>query len=174
MTKTTRKLLIFLVIVALAGAVMVGYKIYDYLETPLFAEQPDLSDEILIDIFHKDPQVFEQLYKMVTEDNMMTHVDNNWTEPANLPKDRVAEYRKLFKEAGIYGGVNVSVDRKKIEFITSAQGWVASGSSKGYMYLTKMPEKLVDNIDVLQEHSRMDVCLYRHIEGNWYLYYVKD
>ncbi len=175
-TSTKKVLFIFagafsvLVIVVLAFA---AYFIYTF---PSFEDKyPHQSDEIMISRFHEQRAEFEQLKAMAVADDLMSRVDEDRTQPANLPADRVAEYRRLFKIAGTPRGVSKAPKLGLIEFIASSQGWVASGSSKGYIY-SKGKRPSGDFVDSLDDESKLrvlDKYYLRHIEDDWYLFFQR-
>jgi hypothetical protein len=144
---------------------------------PDFSGQPHLPDEQLIENFKTHRAEFEKLVAMVLEDKSLTRVDEDWTQPENLANLRVAEYRQLFKVVGTPRGVSARLNRESIEFIASSQGWAVHGSSKGYLYSEKTPEyygKPIDGLDEISLAERPYGSGYRHIEGNWYLYFGGD
>lgn len=144
---------------------------------PDFAGQPHLPDEQLIKNFQTHRAEFEKLVAMVLEDKNLTRVDEDWTQPENLPAARVAEYRRLFRIVGTPRGVVARIDRETIEFWASSQGWVAHGSSKGYLYADKCPSrdgKTEESLDEMSLAERPYGFGCRHIEGKWYLYFEGD
>jgi hypothetical protein len=181
MKKRTKKIFLFSAgaLVLLTGSFLV-YGIYSFMTSPLFGEAlDDQPDDVLITNFHMHRAEFEQLREMSTEDATMTRVDDNWTNPATLNSDRVAEYRRLFKVIGTPRGIIADLNRDRIEFISTSHGWFSSGSFKGYLYLKERPNlkerpiKLVDNLDSYGWHTEMDTFVIRHIEGNWYLFFQR-
>ncbi len=144
---------------------------------PDFSGQPHLPDEQLIENFKAHRAEFEKLVAMVLEDKSLTRVDENSTRPENFATSRVAEYRQLFKIVGTPRSVSARLNRESIEFIASSQGWAVHGSSKGYLYSEKKPEyygKPIDSLDEMSLAKRPFGSGYRHIEGNWYLYFEGD
>jgi hypothetical protein len=147
-----------------------------YMLPPLFADDPHQSDEVMIARFQKHREEFEQLRAMALADDVMTRVDENWTDPPNLANDRVAEYRRLFKIAGIPRGISKYPGRVQIEFIASSQGWVASGSSKGYIYSGgKRPlGEFVVSLNDPTNFRELDRYFLRPIENDWYLFFKRS
>jgi len=144
---------------------------------PDFSGQPHLPDKQLIENFHTHRAEFEKLVAMVLEDRNLTRVDETWTEPQDFSAQRIAEYRKLDKAIGIPRGLSAPISREQIEFIASAQGWVAHGSTKGYLYGEKCPGYIgetVESLDGMSLAERPSGSGCRHIEGKWYLYFVSD
>lgn len=181
MKKRTKKISLLSAgaLVLVAGSFL-AYGIYTFITSPLFGEEPDdKPDDILIANFTEHRAEFERVREMSAEDTMMTRVDNTWTNPSTLDSARVAEYRRLFKIIGTPRGITVRHDHDWIEFMSTSHGWVASSSSKGYLYfkgnttLKGGPFKLVDNLDGYGWHSQYTFVI-RHIEGDWYLYFERS
>lgn len=142
-----------------------------------FEGQPHLPDDQLIANFQAHKPEFERLRLMILEDKGLTRVDVDWTQPNDpttigVTPERIAEYRRLFTQLGLARGF--SAYRHDIEFLASCQGWVASGSSKGYLYKAKPPLTLEDNLDQYSSQERAVGYGYRKIEGSWYLYFEAD
>jgi hypothetical protein len=144
-----------------------------------FEGQPHLADDQLIGKFHEHRADFERLREMVLEDRGLTRVDDDWTAPSDpttigVTADRIAEYRLLFKKLGLARGFSAGLDRREIELLASAQGWVAHGSHKGYVYTVRVTESLDADLDHYSSQERPLGSGYRRIEGNWYLYFYGD
>lgn len=139
---------------------------------------PHKSDEELIANFQSHREEFNRLLQMVMEDKALSRVDINWTSPANpqavgISRERVDEYRALFKKLGVPRGFNAFQARGVFEFIASAQGLSTGGSSKGYIYFKWRPVHVVESLDEYRQLTDKPYSypVYRHIEGNWYLFY---
>jgi hypothetical protein len=133
----------------------------------------------LIAKFHEHKVEFERLRVLVIEDRGLTRVDEDWTDPADpttigVSVERIAEYRSTFRKLALARGVSAGIDRREIELLASAQGWVAHGSRKSYVYTTSVPESLNDALDQYSSQERPVGSGYRRIEGNWYLYFYGD
>jgi hypothetical protein len=116
---------------------------------------------------------------MVLDDKRLTRVDEDWTAPEDpttigVTAERIAEYRALFKKLGLARGFSAGLDRREIELWASAQGWVAHGSHKGYVYTARVPESLDTDLDQYSSRERPLGSGYRRIEGNRYLYFYGD
>lgn len=144
---------------------------------PDVSGQPHQSDEELIANFNSHKAEFEKLLAMVLEDKMLSRVDENYTEPSDaqavgISQERIAEYRRLFRELGIARGFSAPDSRDYVEFISSSQGWVDSGSSKGYLYGTGQTQMaLIDSLDKFSSQPRPRGSGRRRIEGKWSLYF---
>ena len=143
---------------------------------------PHKSDEELIANFHSHRPEFDRLLQMINEDQGLLRVDDSWTSPENpqavgISRERIDAYHGLFRRAGIPRGFSAFQTRDFIEFIASAQGLVVSGSSKGYLYATEPPPRLVDDLDNYRPQDKglsRAFPVFRHIEGNWYLFFEAD
>lgn len=156
--------------IVLACVGVVAYFIYTF---PSFDDYPHQSDEIMISRFYEHRAEFEHLKAMAGEDDLMRRVDDTWTDPANLPNERVAEYRRLFKLVGTPRGISKYRDKKQIVFLASTLGWVGSGSAKGYLYSPgKRPSgKFVESLNDREGLRGLDIYFLRPIEGDWYLFF---
>jgi len=175
MKKRTKKIFLFGAgaLVLLTGSFLV-YEIYSFMSAPLFGEeQPHQPDDVMIANFREHRADFEQLKTMLIRDALITRVDCDWTDPDNLPKEVTEDYRRLFKIVGTPRGISASLDRSQIDFIASSQGWVASGSSNGYAFLAKPPEITEDSLDHYTENRGQEAYAFRHIDGNWYLFFER-
>src|SRR5712691_8233039 len=144
---------------------------------PDFTGQPHLPDQQLIENLKAHRPEFEKLVVMILEDKTLTRVDEDWTQPKDFDQKRIAEYRRLFQVVGTPRGFSAPTTREPIEFIASSQGWVAHGSSKGYLYADKCPEyigKTVESLDGISLVQRPAGSGCRHIDGKWYLYFTSD
>lgn len=162
------------IVAALVIAFMVVAGWFIYTMEPLFGEEQEHQpDAVMIDNFLEHRDEFERLREMVVRDRSITRVDNDWTHPENLPKDLVEEYRRLFKTIGTPRGISARPDRSKIDFIASARGWVASGSTKGYSYIEEPPRDLENSLDEYNPGMGGETYACRHIEGKWYLFFER-
>ncbi|CAN5498102.1 hypothetical protein BH10ACI3_BH10ACI3_08860 [soil metagenome] len=175
MKKRTKKILLLSAgaLVLVVGSFL-ACGIYSFMASPFLGEEiDDQPDAVLINNFHSQKAEFEQLREMVIQDQTMSRVDNDWTDPSTFDTTRVAEYRRLFKVIGTPRGV-IAYDRERIRLISSSHGWFSSGSTKGYLYLKKPPKNLADSLDNYGWHTKMDTFAVRHIEGNWYLFFDRS
>lgn len=139
-----------------------------------FEDQEHLPDELLIQKFHRDRAEFENLRSMLERDSYIFRIDDNWSDPANLSDEILTKYRRMFKQLGIPRGFYNRRNPLRIELIASSQGWVTSGSTKGYEYRETKPESLEESLDQFHDGTVTHwTQAYRHIEGNWYLYFER-
>jgi len=99
---------------------------------------------------------------MAKEDSNMVRIakDFTWTKDnAMFPRpkselgitnERWEKYKSLFYKLGLEAGIlNYQPDR--VELISSTEGLLTGGSSKGYIYLENVPDRLetsLDNYDI--------------------------
>lgn len=134
------------------------------------------SDQSLIANFEKNQATFNELIAMIREDKGLERVDDNWTNPndpaaVGVTNERIAKYRKMFKDLNIPRGFSSSTEPVRIELLASTSGLSISGSSKGYAFLKNKPKPIVDNLDDYISSDSQSSIAYRPISGNWYLFY---
>ena len=139
--------------------------------------QPHKSDEEMIHSFKTHQRQFKQLVSMIMHDKGLLRVDTDWTLPKDpgamgVSQNRIGEYRRVMRELGISRGFSADGERKEIKFISTAEGDVTHGSSKGYLYTRISPGEL--DSDLNEVIKKGDFYGYRRIEGDWYLFYEKD
>jgi len=149
---------------------------------------PHDTDDILIQNFVDNQQVFEEIVAKVLRDGDVKRVGHNWYELTDgisredNPK-RIAEYRKLFKKISIDDGIQVnysSTGEVRVLFYSSCIGFLSPGSCKGYAYepYPRDASILVDSIDDFEPKATRSAYwwIQRKIEGkdNWYLYFDSD
>jgi hypothetical protein len=141
------------------------------------------NDQQMISRFYDHQADFETLVKMSDEDSRVTRIAKDFTRLDNsaawprsdvgFSEERWNEYRRLFKNVNSDIGVDRSKDGS-VYITTYAFGMVTGGDEKGYAYLQNSPENLVVSIDDSKSSARSNVPIYRHISGNWYLFYSWD
>ena len=135
------------------------------------------SDERMIANFQQHRKTFEQLSAMVQADKGLTRVDENWTQP-NDPQEvhvspaRIQKYRDLLNSADVPRGFSSSDTPLEIQFFYYLDGNFAScETTKGYAYLPQPPAKQQKSLNDCPQNGDEFLSEYRHIEGNWYLFY---
>jgi hypothetical protein len=113
---------------------------------------------------------------MFQSDKKLGRVAYDFTRPEKpgeigITEERIKEYRRFFDELKLTAGIEGYEPKDSVMFIRSTQGLSISGSSKGFAYLEKRPELLVDSLDDYRSKDGRSFTAFRHIEGNWYLYY---
>ena len=135
------------------------------------------SDQELIANFQHHRPAFNQLLLMAQADRGLSSVSDGWTNPENLAtagvsQGRVDHYHKLLKVAGLQ---SCSADESHQDVTLTAWGIgnaLSSDELKGYAFLVKPPQTVLDTLDASQpDDRRFGVQVYRHIQGNWYLFY---
>ena len=112
---------------------------------------------------------------MAQADKGLTRVGYNWTVPdeplsIGIPHSRINQYRMLFGVTGTAGGF--WADAESVEFDYWGHGSaISSDTDKGYIYAKKAPTPLLPILDGCHPTGENLTFAYRHIEGNWYLYY---
>lgn len=140
-------------------------------------DKPHASDSTLMRLFSDQKSIFNELAAMIEEDKSLERVDDTWVhpDPAPISRERLAKYRRLLKNVGCVRGFSHFSGSKGITIFASCNGLVTGGSAKGYYYSVTPPGPLVADIDSYrQEHTGLSYEVYRHIAGNWYLWYECD
>ncbi len=143
------------------------------------------SDEEMLETFQEQRRTFETLRRMFEADTTLELVNENSVVPNRaITSDRAVQYRQLMDRAGVSSAkaVRHSREGKSTFFFTAYTiGLSISGRSKGYSYDPVRPDSIVDNltrferrIDSLRDQGQKIFApfVYRHIEGNWYLYFT--
>lgn len=134
------------------------------------------SDQVLEQRLRSQQADFDKLASMLNEDSDVVRIGLknvflNEGSRRELSKERVDEYRRLFKrvelEAGIHrDGVGV------VRLIASTEGLLVPNSEKSYVYSRTAPSPLVESLDQIIKNNRGDQSpVYKKLYGNWYLYY---
>ena len=134
------------------------------------------SDERLIENFRAHKAEFDQLLRTFLADRGLTRVAEDFTRPDNagvvgVSAESLKAYRRLFDRLGLKGGVEGPEPKEIVLFYASTQGLGVSGSSKGYAYCKERPPRLADDLDAYRPTDKESFTVFRHLEGNWYLYY---
>jgi hypothetical protein len=134
------------------------------------------SDQSLLDNFQTHKAEFNQLLQMFLADKGLGRVAYDFTRPEHpenigISSDRLQQYRKLFSRLGLSEGIEGYDEKELVWFHASAQGLSVTGSGKGYAYLTKPPPLIVESLDNYWSKDGKSFTAFRHIEGNWYLYF---
>jgi len=142
---------------------------------------PAPPDADLIQNFTKHRADFEEIVKMASHDKGLTRVDRDWTNPRDpskigISQVRIDRYRALFRDAQIPRGFSAGSEpggkQIDVSFMFWGFGFAASDEyGKGYAYLTTPPKALRTTLDGFEPRFRQPYDIYRHVEGNWYLYF---
>lgn len=134
------------------------------------------SDQALIENFQTHKTEFNQLLQMFLTDDALISVAFDWTDPKEpqtigITQERLDAYRRLFRKLGLPKGISGYGGKNRILFFSSTRGLGVSGSGKGYAYVKEPPELVVDNLDNYKSKDGKSFTAYKHIEGNWYLFF---
>ncbi|MGH7866176.1 MAG: hypothetical protein ACREP9_00765 [Candidatus Dormibacteraceae bacterium] len=135
------------------------------------------SDSVMIRHFDREEAAFDKLVKMVSADKALVRVDEDWTMPADtrgigVSARRLAAYRELLREAGTPRGFKVLQANTGYDFYFWLRGSAISDDvEKGFAYRTSPPEHIVQTLDGIRADSGKYMVVYRHIVGDWYLFY---
>lgn len=129
------------------------------------------SDENLIEAFKGNRASFEAIVAMIQQDADLKNKPDYLR--VRIAQDELGSYRQILTQLNIpVMYVDHSLD---VEFAASNLGYAFSGSSKGYSFLKKKPADVVDNLDTFQSKQTSNSgSAYRHIDGNWYLFYESN
>jgi hypothetical protein len=103
------------------------------------------TDATLIAQFHRSRVDLERLRQMAEEDNPQGRIHADYADP-KLPPARLQEYRRLMKSSGI---MRLSANGRKepLELIVDANGFLAQGTYKGYMYNPQASDRTEVSLD---------------------------
>ena len=140
------------------------------------------NDAAMIAHLHAHRVQFEALVAMAHQDTGLVRIDEDWTEPGDLSSvgvrgERLADYRRRFKELGIPRGITVHADNKQVDFLAYARGWGPRGFSRSYVWSAsgEFPDgEIVPDLDVIQASGRRRVWAFRHVDGPWWLHLRND
>jgi hypothetical protein len=122
----------------------------------------------------KNISKYEKLISMFREDSPISVVHPTWINPKKvISENRWNDYKSIFLELGLDAGMR-SWGGESIWFISTAQGLVTGGSSKGYMYKPEIPKPLYSSLDTIPEDLESNVKGYRKINDNWYIIFDWD
>lgn len=176
MTKRAKRILLTIggiLVIFVIAIVGLAWHVLNSFDKAFAEPYPHRPDVEMIRNFKEHRQEFEYVRAMAMADETLMRVDEDWSDPGNLATDRAAEYRRLFKMIGTPRGIRKYGGLGRIEFLASSLGWVASGSTKGYLCVDGKPPKgnRVDSLDDLSILRDLDVDYLKPIEGKWYLYF---
>ena len=119
---------------------------------------------------------FNRLAAMLSEDLNVVRLDNgnlflNDDSKPGLTRDRLAEYRDLFRELSLENGIHRD-NPHQVRLIVSTKGLVSPSSEKSFAYSTEKPAPLVDSIDgIVRKDNAEQSPVYKSLGGNWYIFY---
>jgi hypothetical protein len=135
------------------------------------------SDAAMLRHFDRHEGALDTLVKMADADKGLDRVDQDWTMPADtrsvgVSSERLADYRRLLRDAGTPRGFQVPHGHDGFNFLFWLRGSaISDDTDKGFAYRTTPPSRTVQSLDNIHTDSRDALIAYRHIRGNWYLFY---
>jgi hypothetical protein len=131
------------------------------------------SDQKMVERLRSQNSDFSHLVEMFQQDTHLLSVDREFAHisydtKANLPNERMEEYRQLFKKLDL---INIRRYRNAEGIYLKAwhqDGFIIGGSYKHYVYAKTSPSPVVDSLDTLK-HSGHDAYAYKRASDNWYL-----
>jgi hypothetical protein len=135
------------------------------------------SDASMLRFFERHYATFDTLVEMASADKGLDRVDQTWTMPADtttvgVTLERLADYRRLLSEVDVSRGFQVAPDHSGFNFLFWLRGSaISDDTTKGFAYRTSPPPITVQTLDGIHPVSSDSFISYRHIQGNWYLFY---
>lgn len=138
------------------------------------------SDQRLLANFDRHEATFNALIEMLKADEGLVRVDEDWTDPKNpetigVSATRISIYRRMLKDAHVPRGFQSGVLMDEVDFFYWMIGSaISSDTTTGYAYRTHPPTEMRSSLDGYRpDRKNADdrVKVYRHIRGNWYLFY---
>ncbi len=138
------------------------------------------SDQRLLANFDRHEATFNALIEMLKTDEGVIRIDEDWTDPKNpetigVPATRIVTYRRMLKDARVPRGFQSERFMFEVDFFYWMIGSaISSDTTKGYAYRTQPPIETRSSLDGYRpdpKNADDTVKVYRHIRGNWYLFY---
>lgn len=131
------------------------------------------GDAELLENFRQHAPEFSIMVQMIREDRKLQHLWANSITPENaIDEKRWNEYRDLMSRVRVRGiHANMGSD---FEVMFRSKGSDLIFYDKGYIYSEKKLEPLKESLDLKRSEARHYAKYYRHIDGNWYLFYVSN
>jgi len=161
--------------VLVAAALLLAPVIWFALQDP-FGGAPHPSDAAMLAQFREKRTALEEMVGMIGHDPALQRLAPDFTRPDDparfgISPERIAEYRRLCRDAGISLGFTRHGDA--VEFTVHGRGLAISGSGKGFAYRDAPdPEGDVIEGDLDAAAAGLvdkNVLLQRKIDGKWWL-----
>jgi len=132
-------------------------------------------DDVILATFKAHESELQKIVSMTDNDPRLLYLDDTGFRTTDsliigMDSARVNEYRRVCVEAGKVKSFSVNEDSREIDF----EYWWNSGyddfTAKGIAFLPKPPQRTFSSLDDPQGW-RETGSVYRHIRGNWYLYF---
>jgi hypothetical protein len=147
-----------------------------------YSSRPPKEAQVIAN-FHVHRAAFERLRDMLEADQPVGRIAEWGIEPAaepwraaippegDFPVGRYNEYLALLKEIGGYGAfrergkppVPVGID-------VWGSGWASDTRHIAVCWLNKPPSNQVSSLDTFYQTPKPRSPVFRHIDGNWYLW----
>jgi len=149
----------------------------------LFRKMP--SDSELRRRFFVQESAFAKLADMSNQDTRVTLIRSNFTylatdaswprEDIGFSQDRWNQYRRLFHELSIDGGVTRRTDYPSSVFIdVYASGGVLGSSAKGYVFSKQPLGPVAQSLDAMPEDlykkNKGHAIVFESLAPDWYIY----
>jgi len=163
----------------IGGVVATTAAVVGLLALMLRVDNTPPSDRELLSNFDRHEKTFNQLIEMVKADKELTRVDTDWTNPREpetigVTAYRITAYRRMLADARVPRGFQTQGFLIEVDFFYWMIGSaISSDITKGYAYIEGPAFNVVDSLDGYKPKPRADdvIKVYRHIRGNWYLFY---
>lgn len=133
-------------------------------------------DQQLLSNFQVHHAAFDKLVQMSradkgSYDSEISSATSDTALPGGTQEKRIAEYRRWLDAAKIFNGFSSDGDQEVELCYWGFGSATSSDTDKGYTYLAVPPKQTLNSLDDCRPDEKNGVEAYRHIEGNWYLYY---
>ena len=138
------------------------------------------SDQKLLANFERHEATFNALIEMLKADQDLVRVDEDWSRPENpetigVSAARIGSYRRLLREARVPRGFQSEAFMFEVDFFYWGIGSaISSDEFKGYAYRKSPPIETRSSLEGYRpdpKNADDTIKVYRHIRGNWYLFY---
>ena len=128
------------------------------------------KDKDLLENFKQHRTELSRVVQMLGEDRKLQALWPDSITPKDaIDEDRWNEYRRLMSSIGTRG-IHANLG-KESEVMFRSDSLNYASYDKGYVYSEKMLEPLKESLDLKRTEVPPYQTYYKHIEGNWYLYY---
>jgi len=144
------------------------------------------TDETLDANFRAHKKALESLVEMSGTDRSVIRIandftwletDSSWPRPEGklgFSEERWNQYRALFREAGLPGGI-LRENKEDITYLIHwNQGLMTNGSLKGYAYSEKELTPVVSSLDDVNSWPKGQRVIFKKLEGHWYLFVMSS
>jgi hypothetical protein len=143
------------------------------------------SDTNLLNRFQRHRNDFQTLVSMSSEDSRViriapdfTRLEDDWSWPRaqtrwGITPQRWDDYRRLFRETGLSGGLYRSPNSKQVFLLAWSEGIVGRGTYLGYVYCGDVPTDGNDSYPPCTEQKDSfegRKYRYRKIGDQWYIW----